>query len=83
MDEKVATAWKSRVRASNLPPVPFGDAGFYQRDRAMHPPAYAPIYKTSVTRSPRLALIAERTGEIVYTFDIHLQGEDETVFLDV
>ena len=24
----------------------------YQRDRTLHPPAYTPNYKTSVTRSP-------------------------------
>lgn len=31
---------------------------FFQRDRAMHPPAYAPGYKTSVLRSPRNALLS-------------------------
>ena len=34
----------------------------------------------------RKTLIAERSmrdGKVVYTFDIHLQGEHETVFLDV
>ena len=31
---------------------------FYQRDRYMHPPAYAEIYKTSVPRSPKQALIS-------------------------
>ncbi len=31
---------------------------FIQRDRGWHPPAYTPIYKTSVTRSPRLALLS-------------------------
>lgn len=31
---------------------------YYQRDRAWHPPALTPNYKTSVTRSPRLALIS-------------------------
>ena len=29
-----------------------------QRDRRVHPPAYAPAYKTSVLRSPRNALIS-------------------------
>lgn len=33
-------------------------AEFYQRDRRWHPPAYAQNYKTSVTRSPRYALIS-------------------------
>ncbi len=31
---------------------------FYQRDRTLHPPAYAPGYKTSVLRSPQKALIS-------------------------
>jgi protocatechuate 3,4-dioxygenase beta subunit len=34
----------------------FGE--FYQRDRTLHPPAYAPGYKTSVLRSPQKALIS-------------------------
>ena len=31
---------------------------FCQRDRTLHPPAYAPVYKTSVLRSPRNSLIS-------------------------
>ncbi len=31
---------------------------FYQRDRDWHPAAYAPGYKTSVTRAPRFALVS-------------------------
>jgi len=31
---------------------------FYQRDRQWHPPALVPSYKTSLTRSPRHALIS-------------------------
>lgn len=31
---------------------------FLQRDRALHPPALTPDYKTSVLRSPRLALLS-------------------------
>ena len=31
---------------------------FHQRDRGIHPPAFTPGYKTSVARSPRLALIS-------------------------
>jgi protocatechuate 3,4-dioxygenase beta subunit len=31
---------------------------FVQRDRTVHPPSYAPTYKTSVLRSPRNALIS-------------------------
>lgn len=33
-------------------------AEYYQRDRSRHPAAYTPGYKTSVARSPRLALIS-------------------------
>lgn len=33
-------------------------AEFYQRDRTLHPPAYTQIYKTSVPRSPRQALLS-------------------------
>ena len=32
-------------------------AEFYMRDRGLHPPAHAPGYKTSVTRSPRQPLL--------------------------
>ena len=31
---------------------------FFQRDRTMQPPAHAPDYKTSVTRSPRIPLLS-------------------------
>jgi protocatechuate 3,4-dioxygenase beta subunit len=34
------------------------NAEFFQRDRSIHPPAYTPGYKTSVTRSPRQALLS-------------------------
>ena len=33
-------------------------AEYYQRNRAIHPPAFAPDYKTSVARSPRYSLIS-------------------------
>ncbi|WP_103334220.1 protocatechuate 3,4-dioxygenase subunit beta [Pseudotabrizicola formosa] len=33
-------------------------AGYYQRDRLWQPPALTPDYKTSVARSPRLALLS-------------------------
>ncbi|WP_417603825.1 protocatechuate 3,4-dioxygenase subunit beta [Primorskyibacter flagellatus] len=33
-------------------------AEFYQRDLGRHPPAYSPIYKTSVARSPQYPLIS-------------------------
>jgi len=44
--------------------------GFIQRDRARHPPACDPAYKTSVTRSPQKALLSlpttlsEETGPV-------------------
>ena len=31
---------------------------FFQRDRDLHPPAYTPIYKTSVLRAPQKALLS-------------------------
>lgn len=43
---------------------------FYQRDRGWHPPPFTPQYKTSVLRSPRLALLSlentlsETTGPV-------------------
>jgi len=37
---------------------PQGDAEFLMRDTTSHPPAYAPAYKTSVLRSPKLALVS-------------------------
>ncbi len=33
-------------------------AEFFQRDRTLHPPALTPDYKTSVTRSPKFALLS-------------------------
>lgn len=46
------------------------DREFVQRDTAAHPPAFTPIYKTSVSRSPRLPLwslqnsLSEVTGPV-------------------
>ncbi len=34
-------------------------------------------------RKTLIAQRSERNGTIVYTFDIHLQGDRETVFFDV
>jgi protocatechuate 3,4-dioxygenase alpha subunit len=45
-----------------------------------------PVLKLIEQESRRATLIAPRTvryGEPIYTFDIRLQGENETVFLDV
>jgi protocatechuate 3,4-dioxygenase beta subunit len=61
---------------SNRPPPPLG--AFYARDRSLHPPAYAPGYKSSVLRSPQRALISfdntlsEMTGP---TFGHSIIGE--------
>ena len=38
--------------------VPSNGAEFFQRDRTLHPPALTPGYKTSVTRSPKYALLS-------------------------
>ncbi|MDE2298190.1 MAG: protocatechuate 3,4-dioxygenase subunit beta [Burkholderiales bacterium] len=38
--------------------APAADAEYLMRDTTSHPPALAPAYKTSVLRSPRLALIS-------------------------
>ncbi|WP_417668041.1 protocatechuate 3,4-dioxygenase subunit alpha [Roseibium sp.] len=45
-----------------------------------------PVLNLIEQESRRDTLIAkrsERDGDVVYTFDIHLQGENETVFFDV
>lgn len=55
---------------------------FFQRDRDMHPPAYAPGYKTSILRSPQYALlslnntISEITGP-VFGHDIIGELDDD------
>ena len=55
---------------------------FYQRDRALHPPAYTPGYKTSVARSPRYSLISlqssvsEVTGPVFGHTDIDAGDND-------
>jgi len=41
----------------NMPPAG-PDAGVFARDRAWHPPAFAPGYKSTVLRSPRHALLS-------------------------
>jgi protocatechuate 3,4-dioxygenase, beta subunit len=49
-----------QARRNRLVPLraPYSDGGFFQRDRTIHPPAYAPDYKTTVLRSPRQALLS-------------------------
>jgi protocatechuate 3,4-dioxygenase, alpha subunit len=41
------------------------------------------IVEQPIRRETLIAQRSERGGEVVYTFDIHLQGERETVFFDV
>lgn len=59
-------------------------AEFYQRDRSLHPPAFDPGYKTSVTRSPRLPLLtlqqtaSEITGPTFGHGDIDALDNDLT-----
>ena len=65
---------------------PFGPqhkaGGYLTRDRAMQPPAYTPIYKTSVARSPRHALLSlsqslsEATGPVFGHNEIGLLDND-------
>lgn len=55
-------------------------ADYFQRDRRWHPPALAPDYKTSLSRSPRQALlsidqtVSEITGPVFAASDIE-QGD--------
>lgn len=72
----------TQATKSNLQPE---TGAFYQRDRAMHPPAYAPGYKTSVLRSPRYALlslnntISEITGP-VFGHNIIGELDDDLIY---
>lgn len=50
-------------------------AEFYARDRDWHPPAYAPDYKTSVTRSPHYALISLENTASEITGPVFGQGD--------
>ncbi|MCA1951643.1 MAG: protocatechuate 3,4-dioxygenase subunit beta [Hyphomicrobiales bacterium] len=58
---------------------------FVRRDRAWHPPAYTPGYKTSVLRSPNCALIsleqgpAEKTGPRFARSMLHEFDNDLTI----
>jgi protocatechuate 3,4-dioxygenase beta subunit len=53
-----------------------GQKEYIQRDRSIHPPAFTPEYKTTVLRSPRLALLSlqnslsEVTGPVFRGDDI-------------
>jgi protocatechuate 3,4-dioxygenase, beta subunit len=48
---------------------------FYQRDRTLHPPALTPGYKTSVTRSPRYALLSLQNSLSEITGPVFGQGD--------
>jgi protocatechuate 3,4-dioxygenase beta subunit len=48
---------------------------FMQRDRGIHPPAFTPEYKTSVLRSPRLALLSLQNSLSEVTGPIFGQNE--------
>ena len=57
-----------------------GEYEFLQRDRGVHPPAFAPAYKTSVLRSPQKTLIALQNSLSEITGPIF--GADELGPLD-
>ncbi|MFD1694541.1 protocatechuate 3,4-dioxygenase subunit beta [Roseibium aestuarii] len=46
------------IERPNFQPSAPKPGEYYQRDRDWHPPAFAPIYKTSVLRSPKNALLS-------------------------
>ena len=48
---------------------------FFQRDRAWHPPAHTPTYKTSVLRSPRCALLSLQNSLSEVTGPVFNQNE--------
>ncbi len=70
MSAQAAAIDAARINRPEPLTPPLGDGGFFQRDRAIHPPAYAPGYKSSVLRSPRQSLlslegsISEITGPV-------------------
>jgi protocatechuate 3,4-dioxygenase beta subunit len=45
-DARAGQAYDGRGKA--LAPFQAGEGGFFQRDSAIHPPAYAPGYKSSL-----------------------------------
>ena len=58
---------------------------FYERNRALQPPAHTPVYKTSVTRSPRAPLLtlrqttSEMTGPVFGHDDLGPLDNDLTM----
>ncbi len=57
-----------------------GKIEYFQRDRSVQPPAYTPAYKTSVTRSPRHALLSLQNSLSEITGPVF--GHDEIGPLD-
>ncbi len=57
-----------------------GKIEYFQRDRSVQPPAYTPAYKTSVTRSPRPALLSLQNSLSEITGPVF--GHDEIGPLD-
>ena len=55
--------------------APQPDAEFLMRDTTSHPPSYTPAYKTSVLRSPRLALISLQQSLSEITAPVFDAGE--------
>ena len=59
-----------------------GAGDYHERERNLHPPAYAPEYKTSVARSPRNSLlslehsVSEVTGPVFNHNDIEAGDND-------
>lgn len=51
---------------------------YYQRDRSVQPPAFAPDYKTSVARSPRYSLISLQNSVSEVTGPVFGQNDVDT-----
>lgn len=58
-------------------------AEYYQRDRTWHPPALTPDYKTSVARSPRLALISLQNSVSEITGPVFGHGDIDPLDRDL
>jgi len=56
---------------------------YLQRDRDRHPPALTPGYKTSVTRSPRYALISLQNSMSEITGPVFGQGDIDAIDTDL
>lgn len=58
-------------------------AGYYQRDRLIQPPALTPDYKTSVTRSPRLAMLSLEQSVSEITGPVFGHGDIDPIDADL